>query len=317
MFHPGEYKPHPSLKPYIKSYWTLKSPDMNGTVKQKQFLSDSGVKISFNLADPVQFGLAGSKPLLVPKGCVSGPLTSNFRVSSSGCMNRFGIQFHPGGAYPFISEPAFELKDGFFDLEEIWGVHGKVLTKKIRSPELTTEERIQILEPFLLKRLEQIKKIDPGFEFAVGMILSRDGQITVDQLSRATRIGHRQLERKFKKKIGISPKLLCRILRFRNLFTEISNHPDESWASIAYGGGYYDQAHMIHDFKSFTGLSPSAFVEKIIKTDLFINWGYNFGDLDRLGETERIGENFYLRSQAGTTGVCSFEPSNRQNEQVI
>lgn len=194
MFYPKEYKPHPELQRFVKCYWTLKSPAISGEIKKKQLLPDSGIKISFNLADPVQFKLKLSNQISVPDGCISGAITSNFWVFSKGQINRFGLQFNPGGIYPFINAPAWKLTDKIFNIKDFW------------------------------------------------------------------------------QNDGVSPKLLCRIIRFRYVFEHLAGFSEESWVSTALACGYYDQSHFINDFKSFTGLSPSQFVTNIIKKNLFINW---------------------------------------------
>jgi transcriptional regulator GlxA family with amidase domain len=69
----------------------------------------------------------------------------------------------------------------------------------------------------------------------------------------------RQLERRFHQVVGIRPKLLCRILRFRRL-VDATACGTQDWAALALDCGYYDQAHLIHDFREFTGQTPAAAV---------------------------------------------------------
>ena len=272
MFFTQEYSPHPNLKRYIKTYWTLKSPAITGELKKKQLLPDSGIKISFNLADPVEFILKGNERFQVPDGCVSGALTTNFWIVSKGNIDRFGLQFHPGGIYPFIDFPSIQLTNNIFSITRLWGESASQLTKQLVSTDKTVEERIRILDRFLLEQLSGNTSIDPVFEEAVSTIINAKGNIIIDEVSKAIHLSNRQLERKFKEKIGITPKLLCRILRFRRVFEHLTDFSDDSWVSTALTCGYYDQSHFIHDFKTFTGLSPSKFVETIIKKNLFINW---------------------------------------------
>jgi transcriptional regulator GlxA family with amidase domain len=70
-------------------------------------------------------------------------------------------------------------------------------------------------------------------------------------------ISGRQLERRFMSEVGLGPKLLCRILRFQQVFPAVER-ADKNWARIAADCGYYDQAHLIRDFRQFAGQTPSV-----------------------------------------------------------
>ncbi len=270
------FEPSACLRPYVKCYWTLKSTEHDGIAERKHLLSDSGMKISFNLADQVEYNIKGSGLFSVPKACLSGPSTHNFWLQASGRLDRIGIQFRPGGAYPFISTPAYKLRDRFIELEAILGNSGRLLMKRIQNPGQTTKDRIQILERFLLKRFERPIHFDSAFDFAINTILAYRGQMAIETLSKGMHISNRTLDRKFKYKIGIPPKLFCRIIRFRHIFDYISKYPGTGWVSVAADCGYYDQSHLIRDFNIFSGSSPINFINKIVNDGLLIGWGLNY-----------------------------------------
>jgi len=74
-------------------------------------------------------------------------------------------------------------------------------------------------------------------------------------------LGQRRVEQRFKKEVGISPKLFHRTLRVNAAIKEMIARPDDSLTDISYRSGYYDQSHFIRDFKKFTGVTPSGFVK--------------------------------------------------------
>ena len=92
----------------------------------------------------------------------------------------------------------------------------------------------------------------------VQRIIMSDGRQSVARLSQDIGLTGRQLERKFQIMVGISPKLLARIIRFQKVFKAMGQAA-ASWSAVAYECGYYDQAHLIHDFRTFSGESPTAF----------------------------------------------------------
>jgi len=257
--------------------------DRKPVIWRKQFLSDAGLKLSFNLADRVAFTLYNGRVLRASKGSVCGVLTKNYWVNLTGSIKRIGVQFHPGSAYPFFPFSIKTLTDGVFGLEEIWGKAGRLLTEAIQRPGLTTPERIELIETFLLQRVEQFEKHDFPFDRTAQVIRAKQGQVSIERLASDIELSLRQLERKFHQKSGISPKHLCRILRFRYLFEHITAHPHDKWVDTALSCGYYDQAHLINDFKLFTGMSPATFIREIVNQDLFINWGYDMEALANFG----------------------------------
>jgi transcriptional regulator GlxA family with amidase domain len=97
----------------------------------------------------------------------------------------------------------------------------------------------------------------------------RKGQINIDRLATLIGMSGRHLERRFKEQVGMSPKQLCRNLRFKNIFRHLAAYPADSWVSTALACGYHDQAHMIHDFRRFTGTSPAAYFSKPQATDRY------------------------------------------------
>ena len=66
----------------------------------------------------------------------------------------------------------------------------------------------------------------------------------------------RQIQRLFKEYMGINPKAYQRIMRFRSTWENVMNSSQPDWAQMAYAMGYADQAHLIRDFKTLSGVTP-------------------------------------------------------------
>jgi AraC-like DNA-binding protein len=64
---------------------------------------------------------------------------------------------------------------------------------------------------------------------------------------------------KFKAAVGVTPKHYCRILRFQQTLAQAENGRRVDWTHIALDCGYFDQAHFIHDFRSFAGITPTGY----------------------------------------------------------
>src|SRR3984893_9100332 len=65
----------------------------------------------------------------------------------------------------------------------------------------------------------------------------------------------------FRKEVGLTPKLFCRVRRFQKVLRLVQRGRPVAWADVALDCGYYDQAHFIHDFRAFSGLTPTAYLQ--------------------------------------------------------
>lgn len=101
-------------------------------------------------------------------------------------------------------------------------------------------------------------------------MLSR-GSTTINTILKEDLSKRRQLERKFLKQVGMSPKQLGKVIRLQTALRMLLNQQSESLTNIAYESEYYDQAHFIKDFKEFTGISPKDFLgdDKMLLSSLF------------------------------------------------
>lgn len=121
---------------------------------------------------------------------------------------------------------------------------------------------IQIIERFFLKKAKLIKSNLPIDQVLIHLLQDKN-PVNIDQLAKKTCVSIRQLERQFKERIGLPPKVFSRLVRFSNVCTMRENNPALSWQEIAHTCCYADQMLMIRDFKEFAGVTPG-----ILQTDL-------------------------------------------------
>ncbi|MCI0391889.1 MAG: helix-turn-helix transcriptional regulator [Acidobacteria bacterium] len=121
-------------------------------------------------------------------------------------------------------------------------------------------EKVAIIEALLSRQISAQEERVTGLQKAISKIVRSEGHISIDRLASDLGISGRQLERRFLSEVGLGPKLLCRILRFQQVFRAVERS-DINWAKIAIDCGYYDQAHLIRDFRQFAGETPSVLFE--------------------------------------------------------
>lgn len=263
-----EFAVHPCLRPFIRCCWTLSIPPSVGKQKQHYFLSE-GMEWIFNLADPLELLMDGLACNDVENSFFTGPMTRPMVVRPIGKVSLFGVCFKPGGAHAFIPCMVGEMMNQCIsaaDLQdaETFGIDDSIL---IECP--GPQARVMNAERLFLQRLDGIRTMDTRTAFAVDTIERRRGRVDMDQLSVSVGLSHRQLERLFKAQVGLSPKQLCRSLRFKSVFHQLATSPGDGWAITSQHCGYYDQSHLIRDFKHYTGNSPAAFFKSAGKAERF------------------------------------------------
>ena len=102
-------------------------------------------------------------------------------------------------------------------------------------------------------------------------LVKAQGNISAESLASKSCISLRQLERQALDRIGLPPKLFARLIRFSEAYKFKERNPHSSWTKIAYHFGYYDQMHLIRDFRNFTGTIPSSIKEEEIEHSVKFN----------------------------------------------
>lgn len=257
MFY-QEYPCHPGLNNHVRCYWIMAMSAQTFSKAHQRFLAE-GIEFWFNMADPIELFRNDSEPDVIHGGCICGPMTQPMRVRPTGRLEMFGVCFRPGGAYPFCPHPTAELVNGYWEGEDIRELKGgSRIVDRIQNNCRTTGERIQLLDRYLLRGFDS-RRNSTNITTALEVIEARKGQVNIDRLAKLVGLSARNLERCFKERVGMSPKQLCRSLRFKSVFSHLATYPADSWVSTALACGYHDQAHMIKDFKYFTGTSPAAY----------------------------------------------------------
>jgi AraC-like DNA-binding protein len=265
-----EHKPSKRLAKYIKCFWTLEKSKSLMQNPSEPIVPDGCLELIFNLSDSFRRHRRDGIIETQPKTIMIGQMKGYTMIEPSGCIKLFGIRFQSAGAYPFFKFPLFVMTNSMESLELIWGQEGRIIEEQVNEAQ-TTEERILIIENTLLKILAAGKGFDPAFEAATKVIIENKGLISIERITEIVSIKSRRLERKFQQSLGITPKVFSRIIRFQNLMKTLKKEKMSRLLDTAFSFGYYDQSHLNHDFKEFSGKSPSAFFgDEYQLSELFI-----------------------------------------------
>ena len=264
------FEPNQDLTTLIKCYWTLESPKEE-TPQKQTIVPDGCMEMIFHYGDLYRQFTENGNSIIQPRCFVIGQLTRPLEIEPTGEIGVFSVRFHPNGFLPFATIPIKEMENTAVSLEKLFGKDGKKIEQRILNAS-PTSEKIKLIEEFLLNRLTNIETVDRIIKSTVDTILTANGQLSIDELSKQTKINRRQLERKFSSTIGLSPKQLSKTIRLQATLKILLNKNFTSLTALAYQHEYYDQAHFIKDFKELTGLTPKEFYgNKLKMTSFFIN----------------------------------------------
>ncbi len=262
------YIPHPALQEYVFSISTVDfmlPEGMKDVVMP--FPTTPFQSIMFYCDDQISMcrmddGSFEKQPLIV----VVGPQFSRVNLKVHDQVRAIWVDLLPGGMYRLLGIPMHELFDGGFDALDIFGVEMKSIKKQLQQVK-EMEEGKRIVEKFLLDKVTGLKEKFP-FDSALQTLFRNDGHMSMDRIASLSCLSLRQFERNCKKRLGMNPKTYARILRFSKAYRLHEAFPHLSWTEIAYRAGYYDQMHMIRDFKQFAGVNPSVIEQELISTPL-------------------------------------------------
>jgi AraC-like DNA-binding protein len=190
---------------------------------------------------------------------IAGPRSSAIVIDTSRSLSFIGVRFKPGGAFPFLGLPVGELQDHGVEPAFLWGAKARTLREQLlHSP--SPEARFGILERFLLARLHEARERHPAVQYAISTIGASEGATSVASIVEHTGLSARRFIAAFRDEVGLAPKVFCRLTRFRRAITQLREVSSVDWADIALDCGYFDQAHFIHDFRAFAGVTPVTYL---------------------------------------------------------
>lgn len=252
-----QYDAVEELRSFVKCYWSLEST-ANPVPERQRIVPDGCMEMIFHYGDLYQQYAADGQATLQPRCFVFGQITVPLEIAPTGVSGIIAARFQPDGFFPFSSIPLPAMNDRAVPLTELFGAEGLSLEEQVlQSP--SNKERIQIIESFLLKKLEAEDAILRVSRSAVEALLESRGQNTIHELAAQLQVNRRQLERKFSTATGMSPKQYSKVLRLQHAFKLIGQGTFHNLTELALEAGYYDQAHFVKDFREFTGVSPRQF----------------------------------------------------------
>jgi AraC-like DNA-binding protein len=265
MIVTSEIAPSPALAPFI--YWyAYREFETGGEYIIKPWHASHQSNIVFFLKDvPVKLtDLETGRILKTGKACdVVGISTKcNGEMVFNGSYAFLQIMFKPNGFHKIFNKPPNELMDKIVWSEDVFNADIKLLHEQFFEAG-SFAAMAKLADSWLLGYLNKRKRIDYKDRItSTAELISRSmGLVDIDSLADYACMSARNFERAFLYETGMSPKQLCCIARFNYALDLKLKYPRMKWTSIAHQSGYFDQTHLIKDFKRFCGEAPSSLLK--------------------------------------------------------
>lgn len=246
-----ERAPPDALSSVLRCLWTFEDED--ASAEPQRIVPDGRCELVVHLGSPYR-----ERGAAEPQGRVvfAGQLTQPLWLEATGPASVIGARFHPAAARRFLDMPMDRATDARLDLTRLWVGEARALLLELGDAR-DADNRVAAVASFVQRRVAGTEE-DAILARCVEALA--DQALPVQAVAELAGIGRRQLERRFLHDVGISPALLAKVFRFRRVFDAIERDSARPWTDAAITAGYFDQSHLIRDFRRFVGCTPSEFL---------------------------------------------------------
>lgn len=225
----------------------------------RRLLPNGDANLVFDLGDRQGFFSPACARARGRNGLVLGAFPEPVDVRFGRGLDLFGLAFAVGRARPFVGVAAPNLTGRMVRLEDLWDDSG-ALERGLRRAS-TFEARVALARRVLERRIPGRLPTDEDLLAVIEEARSGDPAVRVAALASGCGLSRQRFTRWFGYAVGMGPKRFARVSRLQRLLARVTRGPVDDWSGLALRFGYYDQAHMIADFRWMTGMSPARFVE--------------------------------------------------------
>jgi len=250
--------PQPPLSRFIECLWAVSGTSSH---KRERVLPNGVLEVIINLGSFHKVLARDNymREQFYKESWVAGIQNRHLVIEAVRETNLIGIRFRPGGAYALFGFPMNELADQVIELDLIQKQRFADLHQKLLAAH-STQERFAVVERMLLDALDFNHSGHPAVHYLAGRLRAWDGAVRISELVEQVALSHKRLTKLFERDVGMTPKSLAQVYRFQSALRRIAHDGNPDWSCVAADCGYYDQSHLIHDFRRLSGMTPSEYV---------------------------------------------------------
>jgi AraC-like DNA-binding protein len=243
------------LDALVRCFWFLRGDDLGN--EPQVIVPDGRLEIILHLAQAFHRLDAQDRAHVQAGTLVSGQLTAPLRLRPGGPADIVGIRFRTAAARAILPIPLAELTDRVESLADVFPRLAREL-QAAAARSLGIPGRVAALSQVLTRFV--VGPPDP-LASAVIRSLEHAQAVRLGLIADHYGVTARTIERRVREHAGLPPNVMRRVLRFRRAFRLLDQAAPGTWAQVAAHAGYFDQAHLIRDFRQFAGAAPSVFFE--------------------------------------------------------
>jgi AraC-like DNA-binding protein len=255
-----KFSPSDVLSPFVECYFVWET----GDEKVQNFIVESApsgfCSVVFNTGDPYFLQNKKYHRLEVPGQFIAGQAIYSYKLFLDGNISIAGIVFKPAALATLFDLPVYEYTEERIELTKVFmknfvdSIVNEI--QKASDP----RDKAKLLEDFLISEYDRRKPKTDFIDEAANLIVEKNGMLHINDLIENIYMSRRNFERRFFRKVGLSPKYYARIRRMSYLMNQIAGKRKVDWAQLLFECEFYDQSHFIKDFAEFTGRTPQQYL---------------------------------------------------------
>jgi AraC-like DNA-binding protein len=251
-------RPPRSMAGVIECLWYWQGAP--GPHLQERLLPTGEASLILNLRDDsIAIYEDGSGASHYHNAVFSGPRSSCFTIDCNQQERVAGVQFRPGGVFPFLRMPVSEMEEASFDMEDLWGAEASIVRERVLAAP-TPRAMLEVLARCMEERLLGATRLHEAVVYMAGALNHCTEPAGVRRVTERVGMSQRRVTQLFHEQVGVSPKTFHRVRRFQSTLRQLRGRHEVDWADLAVACGYYDQAHLAHDFRLLAGMTPGAYL---------------------------------------------------------
>jgi AraC-like DNA-binding protein len=257
------YKPPFPLSQYVQYIWRATNSGMPSS--RQRVYPNGAMALVIHLKRPTASYYFDDRVLKVRVPLLAGPYSMSFHMDPSESTEVIGVLFRPGAGRVFFPIAAHELHNDGVALSDLYPGEADCLLNELCTA-WGENAQFLVMEKYLRHKLHRAAPIPPAVAYAIEQLSNETGPHRIRQIQSDTGFSHTHFIQLFREHVGLTPKLFGRVRRFHALLGQIEKGSPLNWAGLAAACGYFDQAHLIHDFRVFAGVTPLEYSRHALHT---------------------------------------------------
>jgi AraC-like DNA-binding protein len=255
--------PHPTLRGHVRRYYGFREDAPRPVRRQEGPGADVVLVLSFGeewLVDGVRH-----------TSFVGGLHDRQVETEHGGRSHGLQVDVSPPAAYGLLGVPQHLLAGRTIAFEDLLGREAEALVERLVDA-AGWQERFDLLDVAFAQRLADARPPSPGVVWAYERLRETHGRVRIGELARELGWSRKRLAERFREQVGLPPKTVARMLRFERA-AALAEEGERGWAEIAFACGYYDQSHLVNEFRAIAGRTPTEFARDTTETVTFFQDG--------------------------------------------